>query len=101
VRFVFRAREHARKQEMAGKPFQKFDSMWKILSTLNSTGDHRRPLAVWKTINYLANNPGKYRKVDIQEATQIPASILTNVLISLADCGVIDYESPLKEVEGK
>ncbi len=101
VRFVSKAREHAEVQKSKGKEPQKFDSMWKIISSLNSPTDQRRPLAVWSTIDFLANSRGEYTREEIFTKLNIAEGRIGQVLASLGNSGVINYISPLKEVAGR
>lgn len=100
VRFVLKAREYAETRKMEEKPPPKFDSIWRIIGGSNSTSNQRRPVAVWDVINFLANNPGKYRKEDVADGTDLSVSRLGKILPSLGESGIIDYISPQTETEG-
>ncbi len=101
VRFVSKAREYGEAQRLGGKKPHKFDSMWRIISAVNSTTDQRRPLAIWDVIDFLSHNPGELRQVDLLNQTHIYQSRLRLVLTTLGDCGIIDYQSPMKESDGQ
>ena len=101
VLFVSKAIEYAEARSLEGKKPPKFDSMWRIIGPVNSTTDQRRPLAVYDTIDFLIHNPGRYRPVDLQDSTHLSQGTLDSVLSSLGNCGVIDYETPKIEREGK
>lgn len=93
VSFVVRARED-------NLP-HKFDSMWRVIGSVSSSTDQRKPLAVWDIIDLLVNHPGKHRQVDLQDETQMSQGRVSAVLSSLGNCGIIDYTSPLTEKGGR
>lgn len=100
VRFVSKAREYAEAQRLQGKPSPKFDSMWRILSSVSSKTDQRRPLAVWSVIDFLVHNQGKHKQIDLSNEINIPTNRLSDLLPSLGSRGIIDYTS-LTEVGGR
>lgn len=101
VKFVSKAKEYAEAQKIQGKTPHKFDSMWRIIGAVNSSTDQRRPSAVWNVIDFLVHNHGKNRKLDLQNQLHILPNTLGSVLSSLGDCGIIDYKSPLTDIEGR
>lgn len=100
-RFVSIAREYSEKQILCGFKPHKFDSMWRIIGSVNSTTDERRSLIVFDVIDYLVRNPGKYREVDFHHETHYSQGRLGLVLSTLGNCGVIDYESAEVEQSGR
>lgn len=94
VEFVFRA------QQTDTPP--KYDSMWRILGQVSSPTDQRRPEIVYRIIDFLVNNPGVHRKVDILNGLgDVNEANVSNALIPLGKTGIIDYQSPMMEVEGE
>lgn len=91
VRFVSKAGEYVP---------HKFDSMWRIIGTVHSSTDQRRPLGIWDVIDFLVHNPGKNSQVHLHNETHISQDRLLKILDSLGNCGVINYISPLIEVAG-
>lgn len=101
VLFVSKAREYAETRQLNGLIPHKFDSMWRILGSVNSSTDERRPLAVFDTIRFLVSNPGQQRWVDLVGTSQVSKGRATLILASLCNCGIIDYASPQKDIKGQ
>lgn len=100
VRFVSRAREITQ-TKVQGKTPHKFDSMWRVIGAVNSSTGLRRPLAIFDTIDFLVHNPGKQRKEDLKDGTDLSEGRLNLILESLGNFGIIDYISPKIEKEGQ
>lgn len=100
VRFVSKAREYGEAQKIRRKTTHKFDSMSRIVGSVASSTDLRRPTAVWDVINFLVHNLGKHTRLDIENQTNISAIRLNHILTSLDNCGIIDYISAKIEVDG-
>ncbi len=101
VMFVPRAREYAERQKLLGKESPKFDSMWRIIGSVQSRTELRRPLSVFDIIEFLVHNSGQHREKDILDQTKISQGRLTDTLSSLSDCGIIGYISPQTDKEGQ
>lgn len=101
VEFVPRALAYAEKQKLQGKKPPKFVSMWRIIGAVQSTTDQRRPLSIYDAVDFLVHHPGRHRREDIHDQTQISVDRLANILPSLGDCGIMDYSSPTTETEGQ
>lgn len=80
----------------------KHDSMWKVLSGINSKEGARRQLSLYRLVEFLVQNPGDHRVEDVDTALRdkIGKGSTSRVITSLGKTGVIDYESPYKEMEG-
>lgn len=88
----------------------RFDSMVRLLGPVNSPNTQRKPMSVFKVVDFLLKNPGSHRCIDIQEGLkdQIHPAVIRNILDDLGDeeknnngAGIIHYESPYREQEGK
>ena len=81
----------------------RYDSMWRLIGAVHSKTVQRRPLAVFKIVEFLNQNQGSHRTTDIEEGLtgQIDDNIVSVVLNSLGDAGVIDYHSPHRDIQGK
>jgi len=81
----------------------RFDSMWRILSSVSSKTEHRRPLGLFKVVEYLVNNPRFHRRQDLAGAFQgkIDDTVISSILNSLGYAGIIDYESPERDIQGE
>lgn len=78
-----------------------FDSMWKLLGFIGSPNpDSRRPTAIVKVIEFLAQNRGIFRETDLIEELGIAIHQGQHVLQSLGATGVITYDSPQQERGG-
>jgi DNA-binding HxlR family transcriptional regulator len=80
-------------------------SLWKILglaSKLSWVGC-RRSYVVYRLVELLAKNRGeRFRLADIQEElSEISKASLSRTLNKLEEIGVIDYESPYRDYEGR
>lgn len=100
VKFVTKANEYAEMQRQQGLIPQRFESMWRIIGGVNSSTEHRRPLIIWDVINFLIQNPGQQRQIDMINGMNSSHSPLILPLISLGNCGIIDYQSPMGYTEG-
>lgn len=80
-----------------------YDSMFKLLSTITSATLHRRQLAVFYIVQYLVENDNSpLRFIDIKKALgdKVSQQTLSGVLNSLGQAGIIDYESPNRDIDG-
>ena len=80
----------------------KYDSMWKVLGAVASKTENRRPLAIYRIVEYLVRNRGYHRLHDLIEefGGRINDGVISNIMNSLGDAGIIDYESPSRDVQG-
>ena len=81
----------------------RYDSMWKIFGSVNSKTEKRRPSAVSKILRFLVENKGEYRVSDLIDEFEgeIDDEVVSLVLNSLGHAGIIDFESPYREIKGK
>ena len=81
----------------------RFDSMWKVLGSVDSKTDNRRPLAIYRVIEHLVQNPSYQRCQDLQEVLkgEVNYTVISDILNSLGQTGIINYDSPAREIEGK
>ncbi len=94
IHFVNEARE---------KNLLKFYSTFKILGAVNSKTEKRRQTGVFNIMKALVENPSLNSANEIIELLkdkQNPTTI-AGTLISLGNTGIINYESPCKEINGK
>ncbi len=94
VEFVNRARN-------SGIP-HKYDSMWRVLGSVNSSGESRRQLTVYRVIRHLIDRPSACRAIDIIDLVggYQNRGIVGALLKSLREAGVVDYRSVGDEVQG-
>jgi hypothetical protein len=79
-----------------------YDSMWRIFSNVHSPSPtkKRRPLAVYKFVKFLIENPGQHRITDmVNELGKKHFYLVPDIAAALG--GIVDYESMVKEKEGK
>ena len=98
MEFIYRA-------QMSKVP-HKFDSMYKTIGTIQSTNEKKRPLVVYNLVKFFVEHSGWHRHTDIKKALdgnneEIDKGVLTRYLDSLGGAGIIDYESPKRDLNGK
>ncbi len=83
--------------------WHKYDSMWRVLGSVVSSTNQRKQLTVFYVVKHLVENLGYHRITDIENALhpRIARTNLSNTLISLGDAGIIDYQSPLRDINGR
>lgn len=87
----------------------RFNSMWRLLGASASSTDQRRPLAVFKVVEFLIKHSGNLRTMDIAEGLvgQVGDTAVSSILNNLGDdekgqgAGIIHYESPSRDIQGK
>lgn len=80
----------------------KYDSMSRLLGSVFSRTEHRRQLGVYYVVKFLIENEGNHRSADISVALDgiLSDGLIHIVLNTLSEAGIIDYESPLRDVNG-
>jgi hypothetical protein len=94
----------ARAVWLCGKLTSKHRSMLKIFVAPHKKGDAntRRGFAVYKVVKLLAEQPQQvYRATDIADLTGVSMGILTLALNTLGEAGIIEYESPSRDIDGQ
>lgn len=81
----------------------KYDSMWRVLGGVHSKTERRRPLALYSLVDYLVTNPGYHRAQDLIDAfvDKVASKTVSTILNSQGLTGVIDYQSPTRDIGGK
>jgi DNA-binding Lrp family transcriptional regulator len=99
---VLKAIEFVHKARNSKVP-HRYDSMGRILGSVNSTSPtkKRRPSGVYKFVKFLYENPGQHRITDIASELEEGLDRVSIIAANLGYCGVVDYESMMKEIEGK
>lgn len=94
IHFVNEARE---------KNLLKSYSMFKILGAVNSITEKRRQISVFNIVKALVENPNLNSASEIKEllGSKQNHPYIAEALISLGETGIINYESPYKEINGK
>ncbi|MBI2017684.1 hypothetical protein HYS92_01390 [Candidatus Daviesbacteria bacterium] len=84
--------------------------MFRLIGSIQSRTDERRPLAVFKVVEYLVTHPGVHRTVDLEEVLegQVKRGAISLVLNNLGDdsdnssaCGILHYQSPGRDHRGQ
>lgn len=101
IMFVSKAREYAEARRLQGKESHKYDSMWRVIGSVSSQTDQRRPRAIWEVVDFLTHNPGSNRQLDLELELFISQGRLRQILSFLGNTGIIDYVSPATEKEGQ
>lgn len=80
-----------------------YDSTWRLFGNVCSPNDHRKPLAVFRVVEFLIQNPKPHRALDIQEELKEHAGhgSISLLLNCLGEAGVITYDSPDREIGGR
>ena len=91
IEFVYKA------SNLGGK--HRYDSMWRVLSTVQSTTEQRRQFAVFHVVRYLVNKRGYHSTTDIVEAVKgdVNEKTARKILSSLGEANVIDYKPRFAE----
>ncbi|MBI2022817.1 hypothetical protein HYS97_03145 [Candidatus Daviesbacteria bacterium] len=92
VEFVYRARS-------SNIP-HRYDSMVRILGGLHSKNDQLKPDAVYRIIRFLIDHPGNQRRIDIATETGLAEERVTDLFDDLSVAGIIDFQSPSRDIEG-
>lgn len=83
----------------------KYKSLWRIIGTpiKRKDAEYRRGYAVYEVIKLLAENRNsEFRHGDIiEELKELDDIVISSLLNELGYAGVISYESPQKDLEGK
>ncbi len=94
----------ARALWLSGKLTSKQRSMLRIFGPPHKKGDAktRRGFSVYRVVKLLAEQPDQvYRTTDIADLTGVTMGILTLVLNSIGPAGIVDYESPSRDIDGR
>jgi hypothetical protein len=94
----------ARALWLSGKLTSKHRSMLKIFGPPQKKGGAktRRGFSVYRVVKLLAEQPDQvYRTTDIADLTGVTMGILTLALNSIGPAGIIDYESPSRDIDGR
>lgn len=94
----------ARAVWLCGKLTSKHRSLSKIFGAPHKKGGAktRRGLAIYRVVKLLAEQPQQvYRTTDIADLTSVSMGILTLALNTMGEAGIIDYESPFRDIEGQ
>jgi DNA-binding transcriptional ArsR family regulator len=89
---------------LCGRLTSRYRSMLRIFrAPQRSAGAKtRRGFAVYRVVKLLAEQPEQgYRATDIADLTSISMDILTLALNTLGEAGIIDYESPHRDRDGR
>lgn len=94
----------ARAVWLCGKLTSKYRSLLKIFGAPHKKEDAktRRGLAIYRVVKLLAEQPQQvYRTTDIADLTGVSTGILTLALNAIGQAGIIDYESPFRDIDGQ
>jgi len=94
----------ARAVWLCGKLTSKHRSLLKIFGAPHKKGDAktRRGLAIYRVVKLLAEQPQQvYRTTDIADLTGVSMGILTLALNTIGQAGIIEYESPSRDIDGQ
>ncbi|MFH0836695.1 MAG: hypothetical protein V1870_01055 [Candidatus Aenigmatarchaeota archaeon] len=79
----------------------RYDSMWKILSSIASRTETRKQNAVFDVVKFLIDNPETISFTDIiKNLCNYQLSTISVILNSLGNAGVLEYESPKRDFHG-